>query len=89
MGILLKAREAKLDRHVALKLLSPQIATNATARERFLREARAAAKLEHPNILPIYAVHDGEVPYFAMPTVAPCRPVLTLGGHSESSSSPR
>ena len=66
MGILFKARDPKLARTVALKVLSPQLATNATARERFLREARAAAKLEHENILPIYAVHDGTVPYFAM-----------------------
>lgn len=66
MGILFKARDPKLARTVALKVLSPQLATNATARERFLREARAAAKLEHENILPIYAVHDGAVPYFSM-----------------------
>ncbi len=67
MGIVLKARDPELDRLVAIKVLSPKLATNATARERFLREARAAAALEHANILPIYGVHDeGAVPYFAM-----------------------
>jgi len=66
MGILLKARDPELARIAALKVLSPQLATNATARERFLREARAAAKLEHGNILPIYGVHAEAVPYFAM-----------------------
>ena len=66
MGIVFKARDPELDRVAAIKVLSPELATNATARERFLREARAAAKLEHENILPIYGVHDEAVPYFAM-----------------------
>ena len=66
MGIVFKARDPELDRLAAIKVLSPELATNATARERFLREARAAAQLEHENILPIYGVHDEAVPYFAM-----------------------
>jgi len=67
MGIVLKAREPKLDRTVAIKVLSPLLATNATACRRFLREARAAANLEHENILPIFAIHDeGSFPYFTM-----------------------
>lgn len=67
MGIVLKARDPELDRVTAIKLLSPSLAGNATASERFLREARAAAKLEHENILPIYGVHDdGGIPHFSM-----------------------
>lgn len=67
MGIVLKAHDPKLDRVVALKLLSPDLAKDKQARERFLHEARAAAALEHDNVLPIYTVSDeAAVPYFAM-----------------------
>ena len=66
MGILLKARDPELDRIAALKILSPGLASNATARERFLREARAAAALEHENILPIYGIHAEAIPWFSM-----------------------
>jgi serine/threonine protein kinase len=70
MGILLKARDPELNRLAALKVLSPELATNATARERFLREARAAAALEHENILPIYGIHAEAIPWFSMRYVA-------------------
>ena len=66
MGIVLKAWDPELQRFAALKVLAPDLAANATARARFLREARAAAKLEHDNILPIYQVHDESIPYFTM-----------------------
>lgn len=67
MGIVVKARDPELDRLVAIKILSPERAGNRAACERFLREARAAAKLEHENILPIHGVHEeAGVPYFAM-----------------------
>ena len=58
MGIVYLAREVHLDRPVAIKLLPPTMAAEATLRERFLREARLAAKLSHPNIIPIHAVED-------------------------------
>jgi serine/threonine-protein kinase len=58
MGIVYLAREVHLDRPVAIKLLPPERARDATLRERFLREARLAAKLSHPNIIPIHAVDD-------------------------------
>ncbi|MEZ5303717.1 MAG: protein kinase [Verrucomicrobiales bacterium] len=70
MGILLRARDPGLDRLAALKVLAPSLASNATARERFLREARAAAALEHENILPIYGTYSEPVPWFAMRYVA-------------------
>jgi hypothetical protein len=58
MGIVYLAREVHLDRLVAIKLLPPDKATEPALRERFLREVRLAAKLSHPNIIPIHAVED-------------------------------
>jgi serine/threonine-protein kinase len=67
MGIVYLAREVRLDRPVALKLLPPTFALMPALRERFLREARTAAKLSHPNIVPIFAVDEvGEFVFFAM-----------------------
>ena len=76
MGIVFLAREVALDRMVALKLLPPEMAARPGLKERFLREARTAARLSHPNIVPIYAVDevDGFV-FFAMAYVEGC----TLG----------
>src|SRR3954452_22300135 len=56
MGIVFLAREVHLDRPVAIKLLPPNRAAEPSLRERFLREARTAANLSHPNIIPIHAV---------------------------------
>jgi predicted Ser/Thr protein kinase len=56
MGIVFLARDVALDRPVALKLLPPAMAAQPALRERFLREAQLAAKLSHPNIIPIFAV---------------------------------
>ncbi|MEO8449354.1 MAG: serine/threonine-protein kinase [Gemmatimonadota bacterium] len=58
MGVVYLAREVHLDRLVAIKLLPPERAAIPSLRERFLREARLAAKLSHPNIIPIHAVDD-------------------------------
>ncbi len=67
MGVVYLAREVRLDRPVAIKLLPPPMASNPKLRERFLREARTAAKLSHPNIIPIHAVEEiGEFVFFAM-----------------------
>src|SRR5881398_2220344 len=67
MAIVYLARDVALDRPVALKLLPPRLATDPDYRERFLREARTAAGLSHPNIVPIHLVEerDGLV-YFVM-----------------------
>ncbi|MDO8667321.1 MAG: serine/threonine-protein kinase, partial [Gemmatimonadales bacterium] len=56
MGVVYLAKEVDLDRPVAIKLLPPAMAANAALRDRFLREARTAAKLSHPNIIPIHVV---------------------------------
>jgi serine/threonine-protein kinase len=67
MGIVFLARDVALDRPVAIKLLPPAMAAQAALRERFLREAQMAAKLSHPNIIPIYAVEQaGEFVFFVM-----------------------
>jgi eukaryotic-like serine/threonine-protein kinase len=67
MGVVYLAREVRLDRSVAIKLLPPSKTAEPKLRERFLREARTAAKLSHPNIIPIHAVEEiGEFVFFAM-----------------------
>jgi eukaryotic-like serine/threonine-protein kinase len=67
MGIVYLGRDLKLDRPVAIKTLPPHLANDAQIRERFLREARTAARLSHPNIVPVYRADeiDGHV-FFAM-----------------------
>lgn len=67
MGIVYLAREVHLDRLVAIKLLPPERGRHPDVRERFLREARLAAKLSHPNIIPIHAVEEsGGFVYYVM-----------------------
>ncbi|MBA3918486.1 MAG: hypothetical protein C0516_07860 [Gemmatimonas sp.] len=55
-GVVYLAREVRLDRQVAIKVLPPDLAADPQTRERFLREARTSARLAHPHIIPIYAV---------------------------------
>src|SRR5690242_18396610 len=67
MGIVLLARDVALDRLVAIKLLPAHLSASAEFRERFLREARTAAGLSHPNIVPIHAVEQqGGMVFFVM-----------------------
>lgn len=54
IGILYRARQLKLDRPVALKLVEPEHARDPVVRERLRREARAVAALDHPNVVPLY-----------------------------------
>src|SRR3989442_12453686 len=59
-----------LERRLAVKVLRPDVAWTSGMLERFQRETRAAARLEHPNILPIHFVGEGEaLAYYAMPFV--------------------
>ena len=68
MGVVLKALDPALNRFVAIKVLAPQLATSGAARQRFAREARAAASVVHENVVAIHAVADsGALPYFVMP----------------------
>jgi predicted Ser/Thr protein kinase len=67
MGVVYLARDVQLDRDVAIKVLPAHLARDATARERFLREARMAAGLSHPNIVPIHRVGEaGGFVFFVM-----------------------
>ena len=67
MGIVLLARDVALDRPVAIKLLPPHLASRPDERDRFLQEARTAAGLSHPNIVPIHLVEArGELVFFVM-----------------------
>jgi serine/threonine protein kinase len=54
MGVVYRAEHPRLGAPVALKVMGPELATDEAFRERFVREARAAARLTHPNIVPIY-----------------------------------
>src|SRR5881394_4513454 len=67
MAIVFKAKEKQLDREVAIKVLPFSLAFDKEFVERFQREARTSAKLEHPSIIPIYRVgKSGRVIYFVM-----------------------
>ena len=67
MGIVLKAFDPPLNRHVAIKVLAAEWAHNATARRRFAREAQAAAAVVHDHVVPIHFVGaGGDVPYLVM-----------------------
>lgn len=65
-GIVAKAFDEKLHRVVAIKLMSPELATTSPPRKRFLREARTAAAVTHENIVAIHAVEEEPIPYLVM-----------------------
>lgn len=70
MGIVLKGFQEELNRPVAIKVMSPHLATVALARKRFLREAQATAAIVHPNVMPILSVNEsGTLPFLVMPFV--------------------
>ena len=67
MGEVWLARDTKLDREVAIKVLAPEVAANPERLERFRREAKAVAALNHPNIVTIFSVEeDAGIPFFTM-----------------------
>jgi len=67
MGVVYRARDERLQRRVAIKVLPPELAFQQDIRERFTREAQAAARLSHPHIVPIHSVGEGQgLVYFVM-----------------------
>ena len=70
MGIVLKGFDIELNRTVAIKVLAPHLASSGAARQRFSREARAAAAVVHDHVVAIHSIEtDGELPYIVMPYV--------------------
>jgi serine/threonine protein kinase len=68
MGLVLRAEDVRLGRLVALKVMQPRLAADPVARQRFLREARLMAEVEHERVVPIYQVGEAEgVPFLVMP----------------------
>ncbi|MET9348994.1 serine/threonine-protein kinase [Streptomyces termitum] len=71
MAVVYRARDLRLDRTVALKLLAPELARNDTFRKRFAHESRVAASIDHPHIVPVFEAGETEgVLYIAMRYVA-------------------
>ena len=60
MGVVYRATQLSLERQVALKAIAPEFAGDVTFRERFKRESRIAASIEHPNVIPVYEAGEGE-----------------------------
>ena len=68
MSIVFKGFDSALNRYVAIKVMSPHLATSESARQRFAREAQAAAAVVHDNVIAIHHVRgDAELPYLVMP----------------------
>ncbi len=72
------ARDLMLDRKVALKVLFPELSTDRSFVERFRREAKAAANLSHPNIVPIYDWGEADDTYFIVMEYVDGRPLSSL-----------
>lgn len=73
MGIVLEAFDSRLQRNVALKVLDPELAGDEISRQRFCREARAAASITHENVVAVYQVEksgDEGLPYLVMQLIA-------------------
>ena len=77
-AVVYKARDTVLERIVALKVIRPQLLWEQEAVERFLREAKAAAQLEHPNIVTVYEIGEEEGVYFIAMQFIPGRTVKDI-----------
>ena len=87
MGVVYRATDLSLERPVALKLIAPELAEDPRFRERFLKEPRLAASLDHPNVVPIYEAgeRDGQL-YLAMRYVegSDLKTILGQRGHASA-----
>src|SRR6266545_6212251 len=73
MGVVFEAVQESLGRPVALKVLARHAQLDPTRRERFIREAQAAAKLHHTNIVPVFGVGEQDgLPYYVMQLIPGC-----------------
>src|SRR3954454_7573242 len=71
MGVVYKATQLALDRTIALKVIAAGLLEDQTVRDRFVRESKVAASIDHPNVIPIYyAGEEGGVAFIAMRYVA-------------------
>ena len=78
MAVVYRAHDARLDRRVALKILAPGLARDEEFRQRFIRESRAAAAVDHPNIIPIYEAGEADGVLFIAMRFVTGRDVQTL-----------
>jgi serine/threonine-protein kinase len=78
MAVVYRAHDARLDRRVALKILAPELARDEEFRQRFIRESRAAAAVDHPNIIPIYEAGEADGVLFIAMRFVDGRDVQTL-----------
>ncbi len=70
MGVVLRGYDRDLQRPVAVKMILPRLSKNGTAKQRFAREARAAAAVLHPNVIAIHGIEETDgIPWFVMPLV--------------------
>src|SRR5262249_3378582 len=80
MGEVYRARDTRLGRTVAIKVLAADVANDPSRRDRFLREARAAAALSHPNIAALYEVGEDHGQLFLAFEFVPGSPLTTIIG---------
>src|ERR1044072_3303805 len=85
MGEVYRARDARLQREVALKILPPALAGDPVHVERFRREARAVAALSHPNVVTIHSVEEAEGVHFLTMELIEGRPLDSEAPTSGSS----
>jgi eukaryotic-like serine/threonine-protein kinase len=82
MGVVWQALDTKLNRHIALKLLPAELTADPERRRRFVREARTAAAVTHPNIVTIYEIDEADgITFIAMELVEGRSLRLVIGGH--------
>src|SRR5262249_42012392 len=80
MGRVYKAHDTTLNRPVVLNLLAPELVAETASRQRFLREARLASALDHPNICTIYEIAEYDKQYFIAMQYVPGKTLKKLIG---------
>ena len=90
MGVVYRATQVALDRTVALKVIAPALVEDAAIRQRFVRESKLAASIDHPNVIPIYYTGEEDgVAYIAMRYVAGRRPAHARARERPARAAPR